>query len=159
MRRLVIAAIAGGGIYAALGSAFAVDVDFNGVVNNNCSLTVNSNGTLDVSADGGILGSEEGAGSAATIEVVSFGANTLTVGAPNVTNAPGAYDNSGEVVEVRYVGAGGLAAVNQAYTSTSSNNSIGATSSSSVSIFARINNANSFPTGNYTVRTTVTCSP
>ena len=138
--------------------AAAEDVDFSGTVGTGCTLAVSNNGTLALSTDGQTLGSEETGGTPAVITVLSLGANTLTVNAPSVITSPVGYDNSGETVQVAYVGASGLSAVNQAYTDQTTNQALSVIPLSALTINARIQNAASFAGGAYTVRTVVTCS-
>jgi hypothetical protein len=137
----------------------AADVDFTGTVTASCALTVVTNGTLGLSTDGTTLGSELGTGLPGTATIMSIGAHTVSVSAPTRVSAnPAGYNDSAEIVEVAYVGAGGLSAVVQGYTSSPTNFAVGSIPLSALTINNRIVNSNGFVAGTYTTRTVVTCS-
>lgn len=140
-------------------AAVALDVDFDGTVATVCSLSLNSNGTLALSGDGTELGSEVSGGSAAGVLVLSIGANSVDVDAPNrITADPSGYNAASEVIEVKYSGAGGLSAVSQDYTSSNTSFAVSNIALSLLTLHNRIVNTNGFAAGNYTTRTVVTCS-
>jgi hypothetical protein len=140
--------------------ALAVNIDFSGTVIAGCTLSASSNGTLGLNyTTGTTLGSEEAGGSAGSVTILSIGANTLTIGAPSRTAQPGTYVSTGEAVQVRYQGASGLSAINQAYTSSQTTQPLTTIAASVLTLHNRITNPNGFPDGAYTTRTVVTCAP
>jgi hypothetical protein len=142
-----------------IGPAQALDVDFNGTVTGVCSLALDTDGTLALSADGTILGSEETLGVPAAVLVLSIGSNTIDVAAPaRISADPSGYDDTNETVEVSYGGLGGLAGVTQAYTEIATDFGVGNIALSVLLVNNRIVNPDGFAAGTYTTRTVVTCS-
>lgn len=124
-----------------------------------CTLALGTNGTLALSADGTILGSQEGLGVAGTFTVVSIGSNTISVSAPTRVSAPPpGYNSASEQIEVAYWGASGLSAISQGYTSSTTGFGVGTIGVSLLTVHNRIVNPNGFASGSYTTRTVVTCS-
>lgn len=139
--------------------AQALDVDFDGTVLAVCSLALSTDGTLTLSANGTVLGSEEPLGVPAAVTILSIGSNSVDVAAPSRISAdPAGYDNSLETIEVSYTGVAGLAAVSQTYTSSPTSFALGSIPLSVLTVNNRINNSNGFAAGTYTTRTVVTCS-
>src|SRR6218665_2680817 len=138
--------------------AGATDVTFSGTLVGVCTLALATPGLLGLSTDGEVLGSEELGGLSATITILSIGSNTVTVGAPTRTAAPGGYNASGEVIEVSYAGLGGLSLINEAYRTTSSNFAVSTLPLTALVINTRITNPNGFDAGSYGTKTVVTCS-
>jgi hypothetical protein len=151
--------IAVGAVFLAASSGIAVpaDVTFTGLVANTCTL-VATPGLLGLSTDGTVLGSEELGGVPGEVSVVSLGVNTVTVGAPSRTGAPGGYNATGEQVEVSYQGVNGLSGISHAYTTASSNFAVGLLPITVLLVNNRITNANGFAQGTYQTTTVVTCS-
>lgn len=136
----------------------AVDVTFSGTVAGVCTLALTLPGTLALSMDGTVLGSEEPTGVAATMTVLSVGSNTITVAAPTRTAAPGSYVATGEAVWIKYVGLGLLSAVSHGYDSATSSFAIGSVALTTILFNSKITNANGFAAGTYSTRSVVTCS-
>ena len=136
-------------------TAAAVPVTFDTNVLASCVLSLGTGGALGTSSDGGTkIGSEETGGAAAGITVISTGGRpTITVGAPTLSQKPGAYAGS-PTVSVRYTSTGGA---NQPYTSGStsytSTNLLGDT----LTINARAVDSDGFAAGSYRIQTQVTC--
>lgn len=146
------------GVFAS-GQGQSADVDFTGTVVASCALAVPTSGVLGLSGDGTILGSELGSGVPGTATILSIGSHTVNISAPTRISAdPAGYNATGEVIEVSYVGAGGLSFVSQAYTSSPTNFGVGSIPLSVLTINNRIVNNNGFVAGTYTTRTVVTCS-
>jgi hypothetical protein len=124
-----------------------------------CTLTLATSGTLGLNTDGTVLGSEELGGVFGSVTIASVGANTVQIAAPTRISAPPAgYSSGSELVEVAYLGLGGLAVVNQPYTSATTNFGIGTIGASILQIHNRIYNPQGFAPGTYQTRTVVTCS-
>lgn len=126
-----------------------------------CALVVLTPGTLEMSADGLRLGSEEPGAVSATITVGSVGPSTITVGAPTVTQTPPGHNIGGDLAEVAYQGTGLLSSLSQGYTSAQTQGSVpnlGIGAVEIVTIDNRITNASGFTAGTYQTRTVVTCS-
>lgn len=141
-------------------SAQPVNLDFTGTVIPGCTLSASDGGSLGLDyTTGTTLGSEEGGGDAAHVTILSIGANTLTVGAPTRTGQAGGYIATGEAIEVRYFGAGGLSSIDEAYTSSPPTHPLATIAASLLTVHNRITNPNGFPNGNYSTRTVVTCAP
>lgn len=141
------------------GQGNALDVDFDGLVSTVCSVSLNTHGTLALSDDGTELGSEESGGAAGAVLILSIGSNVIDVAAPIRVGAdPAGYNSAGEVLEVKYSGAGGLSAISQGYTSGDSDFDVSNIALSVLTLHNRIVNANGFAAGDYTTRTVVTCS-
>ena len=138
-------------------SAAAADVTFTGIVLNTCTL-VATPGLLGLSSDGETLGSEELGGLAAEVAIVSLGINTVTVAAPTRTGSPVGYNAAGEVVSVAYQGLVALGGISQAYTTSTTNFSVGILPLTVVQVNNRIVNSNGFTQGTYQTTTVVTCS-
>lgn len=160
MRVLVVATTVC--LLAGIGPASAqpVNLDFTGTVIPGCTLSASDGGSLGLDyTTGTTLGSEEGGGDAAHVTILSIGANTLTVGAPTRTGQAGGYIATGEAIEVRYFGAGGLSSIDEAYTSSPPTHPLATIAASVLTVHNRITNPNGFPNGNYATRTVVTCAP
>lgn len=141
------------------GQSLALDVDFDGTVSTVCSLALSANGTLALNGDGTELGSEQSGGAAGAVLILSIGSNTVDVDAPVRVGAdPAGYQSAGEVLEVKYSGAGGLGLIAQDYTDADTSFAVSNIALSVLTLHNRIVNANGFAAGNYTTRTVVTCS-
>lgn len=124
-----------------------------------CTLTLATTGALGLNVDGTILGSEELGGLFGTITIASVGSNTVHIAAPvRISAAPSGYQAGSELVEVSYLGLGGLAFVSQDYTSSPTNFGVGTIGASILRIHNRIYNSQGFAPGTYQTRTMVTCS-
>ena len=124
-----------------------------------CTLIVTTPGVLALSANGTQMSSDQLGGTASLMTVASVGTSTLTVGAPTVTQSPGGYNQSGQVVEVSYQGAGLLSGANQSYTTGQTTVPVpNIVSAVVLTINNRVTNSAGFPNGTYQTRTVVTCS-
>lgn len=125
-----------------------------------CGVVLDTGGTLALSGDATVLGSDAGLGGApATVLITSvLEDNTIDVSAPARITAPAGYDPSGEAVEVAYAGVGLLAGVTQGYTGTASSFTIGPLGTAmTLLVHNRIVNMSGFAPGSYTTRTVITC--
>ena len=122
-----------------------------------CTLSITNGGAMTLSPSATILGSEESGGVAAALLIASTGAATVQVSAPTLIENPSVYNDTSDVVETRYTGAGALNGVVQNYTDTTTSFSFGIIPLSALSMNARITNLNAFAEGTYRVRTVVTC--
>lgn len=133
-------------------AAYAVDLEFDGLVENSCVLTIDTAGILAPSADGTQLNSELGTGISAVVAVAALGTSpTVSVGQPVATEPVG--QASGSITEIRYTSLGGES---QAYTNAAS--TAPALLVDAFTFDARISNGNGFVAGNYNVTSQVTCS-
>lgn len=123
-----------------------------------CTLALGTSGTLGLSADGTILGSEEGGGSSGTITIISVGSNVVDVASPVRIAAPPAYEATFEQVEVAYSGLNLLAGISQDYTPAATSFAIGTIALSVLEIDNRIVNPAGFAAGSYATRTVITCN-
>lgn len=153
--RLHFLAIAGLSTIGLVGTtlpAQAADVVFTGTLANSCVLNLSTPGVLGQASDGTTLTSETGTGVAAIMAVTAVGTRpTLSVGAPTLT-APAAFTGSANTA-IRYQA---LSGATQAYTSSATSFLAGALLDT-ITFNARVQSANGFASGTYTVRTTVTC--
>ena len=138
--------------------AQAADVIFSGTLLSLCSVALTTPGVLALSADGTVFGSEEIGGVPAAVSILAVGSYTVTVAAPTRTNQPGAYDPTGESVQVSYTGLAGLGLISQAYTSSLTTFLIDTLPLSVLVMNNRITNPTGFAAGTYETRTVVTCS-
>lgn len=144
------------------GWAAANDVVFRGDVIAICSILVSTDGTLGINTDGdeisstGTLGGLPG-----TVTILSIGPNTIDVSAPELTDEPGDYDDTNQVVEVSYEGIDtGLSGISQTWTSADSDFDLtGAISASVLEVNTRVRNEDGFAAGHYEITTEVTCEP
>lgn len=139
--------------------ALAANVNFSGTVLAACSILATTDGLLSLATDGSSLASDNLGGLPGTVTILSIGNSTVDVAAPTRTGQPGDYNASGEAVEVSYFGVGGLAIVNQAYTSSPTSFGIATIPASILTVDNRITNPNGFPAGTYSTQTVVTCGP
>jgi len=150
------------GLCVAASPATADNVVFNGSVANTCDLSVMLplTGTLALSSDHTILGSDQTGGVPVSLTVGSIGANTITVGAPTLTDSPPGYSTSGQSLEIGYVGAGLLSLVNKPMGTGGGSFSAGllGLTGSTILINARVINPNGFKLGDYQITSVVTCS-
>lgn len=138
-------------------SAKAADVTFSGTLSDVCTLAVPTSGTLGLDGDG-VLGSEEGVGTPATLTILSVGSNEVDVDPPVWVTTPGGYDDTGELLEVAYSGVGGLALIDQDYIGTATNFSVTTLPVTALTVNARATNDNGFEAGGYSMKVVVTCS-
>lgn len=143
--------------FASAGSALADGIiTFEGTLNSSCALSVSTAGTLALSADGTILGSEQTGGTSAVLTIVAVGSNQITVGTPTLTDSPAGYTSSGQRIEYSYAGLNGLSGVTSGgFTSTSKQ--FNATILSTLKVDNHIVNTTGFATGHYATTTVVTC--
>jgi hypothetical protein len=142
--------------------ASAANVVFTGSVDNTCDLSVMlpPEGTLALSADHTILGSDQTGGLPVELTIASIGANTINVAAPTLTDSPVGYVSTGQSLEIGYVGVGLLNLVSKAMGTGGGSFSAGilGLTGSTILINARIVNANGFKLGDYQLTSVVTCS-
>lgn len=131
----------------------ATDVIFTGTVSDTCTLAVPTPGTLTLSSDGTILGSDQPLGLPATVTVLSLGSNTITLAAPTLTDSPGGYTPGSETVQMKY---SGLAS--HAYTSAQQTIALGLLPLTSLIVDMQVVNAAGFAQGTYKAKTVLTCS-
>jgi hypothetical protein len=159
MRALGLAIV---GLCLAAAPASADNVVFNGTVANTCDLSIMLplTGTLALSSDHTILGSDQTGGIPVSLTVGSIGANTITVGAPSLTASPVGYASAGQSLEIGYLGAGLLSLVNKPMGPGGGSFSAGllGLTGSTILINARVVNANGFKLGDYQITSVVTCS-
>ena len=143
----------------------ATDVIFSGTVANTCDLSVmlpTTGGTMTLSSDGTILGSDQGGGVGVTLTIGSIGTNHIDVGAPTLTNSPAGYSTTGQSLQMGYTATGTLAGLisNKAMGTGggSFNAGILGLTAAAILIQARIVNPNGFKLGDYELTTVVTCS-
>lgn len=145
-----------------LSQAAAADVVFNGSVDNTCDLSIMlpPTGTLMLSGDHTILGSDQAGGIPVALTIGSIGANTIDVGAPELTGSPIGYDASGQSLEIGYVGVGLLSVVNKPMGPGGGSFSAGilGLTGTTILINARIVNEDGFKLGDYQLTSVVTCS-
>jgi hypothetical protein len=139
--------------------AVAANVNFSGTVLAACSIIATTNGVLTMAADGSSVASDNLGGLPGTVTILSIGNSTIDVAAPTRTAQPGDYNATGEALEVAYFGVGGLALVNQAYTTGPSSFGIATIPASVLTVNNRLTNPNGFPAGSYGTQTVVTCGP
>ncbi len=131
--------------------AFAIDVVFDGIVTNNCILSVDTDGDLGFGTDGTTLSSELGEGRPAIVVVAALGAGPqVTVASPTFTEPAG--QSAPSTPAIRYTS---LSGANQSYTDQTTTSS--AFLADIYTINARLSNENGFVAGNYSVTTEVTC--
>ena len=138
--------------------ALAIDVTFTGVVANTCSLSVPTPGVMMLSADGETLGSDQLLGVPAELNIISLGANLISVAAPTLTSHPLAYVPGSETIEMSYTGLSGLSGISQAYSSSPHSFSVGILPLTVLLINNQSVNEDGFAQGTYTTKTVVTCS-
>jgi hypothetical protein len=143
----------------AAGPAGAADVTFTGTLSGVCTLAVPTPGTLALNADGTKLGSNQTGGLPATVTILSVGTNTVTVSAPSWVSTPAGYAPSGELLEVSYLGLGGLSLVNQALTDQETDFVVNTLPLTALTVNAQATNANGFADGTYEMKVVVTCAP
>jgi hypothetical protein len=139
--------------------ALAANVNFSGTVMAACSILATTSGTLALSTNGDTLASDNLGGLPGTVTILSIGNSTIEVAAPTRTGQGTGYNATGEALEVAYFGLGGLAIVNQAYTTSTTSFGTGTIAASVLTVNNRISNANGFPAGGYSTQTVVTCGP
>jgi hypothetical protein len=134
--------------------AQAVDVTLGASLFSSCILTLNTAGTMTTSSSGTILGSEQSGGTAAVMGVVAIGLfPTIVFTAPSLTTTPAGWTSS-HTDEIRYTS---ILGQNQAYTASSSSHALTGLIDS-FTVHGRVTSTAGFAAGNYTLRTTVTCS-
>ncbi|MCJ7421999.1 hypothetical protein [Sphingomicrobium astaxanthinifaciens] len=135
-------------------AAGAQQIDFDATVADSCTMTVPANGTMAVSTEGTTLGTEEPGGSPASLVVNATGSNpTVTFGAPSLATSPVGWSATPSL-GIAYTSSGGA---NQAYTDQETSHAVGALSDSFV-VHGRIVASEGFASGDYVLRTVVTCS-
>lgn len=128
------------------------DVTFTGSLISSCVLNLSTPGLLSASTDGTTLSSETSGGTSALLAVVAVGtAPTVSFGAPTLNAPAGAA--SGSTTSIKWTT---LSGKNQAFTSNTSSAS-GLSLIDAFTVNTRVQNSSGFASGNYTVRTTVTC--
>lgn len=145
--------------FGAATPAFSLDVTFSTTLSTECTLALSTPGVLALAAGASSLESEASyGGTPAAVSVLSIGNNSVDVSAPTLS-APAGHDATGQVLEVSYSGASGLAAVSQAYTSSPTSFDIGTIPLSILTVNNRVENSNGFVAGTYQTTTVVTCGP
>jgi len=159
MRGIALAAF---GLLAIPLPAMAEDVFFSGDVDAGCTVLGHLDGSLgmDLTSSGSILTSELPYGAPATVTILSTGTNYVNVSAPTLTAQGAGYSTTGQALEVKYLGAGTLNTVSQAWTDVGTSKAGTSLLGAVVTVDNRITNTTSgFPTGTYTTKTVVTCTP
>lgn len=130
----------------------ATNVDFSASLTTSCTVSITTSGQMTLASDGLSMSSEP-SGTAAVVGIVALGAlPSVTVGAPTLPSYPSGWNDTSTKF-VRYTSTLGA---NRAYTSSSS--SYNMTGLSDVlTLHGKVTNATIFPTGDYTLRTAVTC--
>lgn len=136
----------------------ADSVGFAGSILDSCSLSLATSGTLAMSLDGTVLGSEESGGQPAQVTILSTGSHSVTVAAPTLVTSPAGYDPTGQQVEVAYQGQSLLSGVSQPYTGAGTSFPVATIALSSLAINNRIRNTRGFASGSYATQTVVTCN-
>jgi hypothetical protein len=139
--------------------AVAANVNFSGTVLAACSILATTAGTLALSTNGDTLASDNLGGVPGSVTILSIGNSTIDVAAPTRTGQPGDYNATGEALHVSYFGTGGLAIVNQAYTTSPTSFPVSTIPASVITVNNRLSNPNGFPAGGYSMQTVVTCGP
>lgn len=125
----------------------------------NCTLMLQSVGTLALSAEGARLGSEEAGGTSAVLSISSDGSSTLTVDAPTLSQYPAGFNPAGLTVEVAYRGSDVLSSAVQAYTASQTTVDVpNLISPVDLTINNRIVTTTGLAAGSYKTHTVVTCS-
>ena len=141
--------------------AEAIDVVFEGTVEDTCTLAipVATPGQLALSGDHTIFGSDQSGGTAVVLTLLSLGPNTITVGAPSLTQSPAGYSTAGQSLQLGYSGFSGLTPVSKAMGTGGGSFSAGfVLAATEVTIDARVVNTNGFAQGDYQITSVVTCS-
>lgn len=127
-----------------------------------CTLTLNTGGTLALSADATRFGSDEAGGIPATFTVLnlSLGEATVTVDPRPLDVYPSGFDAGATRVYAAYSGVGLLAGVNRAYVSHPTSFKVPGLLSLAVimTVNNRITSSKGFASGTYQTRTVITCS-
>lgn len=149
-------------MFACVAPAAAVDVVFNGEVQDTCELSIQipiTGGIMLLGTDPTILGSDQG-GTAVSLTILSRGANTVTVGAPQLTDSPVGYSTGGQSLQIGYVGVGLLSVVNKPMGPGGGSFSAGLLGLAGAELLmnARIVNPSGFALGDYQLTSVVTCS-
>lgn len=130
-----------------------------------CTISVGTSGTLALSTDGSVLGSEVPGGSSATVFTLLplLSGVTVDVDAPTLAQAPGGYNAGSQTLEVAYTAeVPGLVNVKtQPYTTGATSFPTGLLGAVTLTITLnnRIINPGGFQTGSYGTQTVVTCRP
>ena len=129
--------------------AGATEINFDGSVDNTCTIKGKKDGTLGLSGDGRTLSSELGSAVAGEVDVFATGANRLIFSAPTLTQQPAGYSGS-PTLEIK-VGSGSFSSAEQeqpvAYPGTT------------LAVNARASDDVPFLAGDYRVTTVVSCVP
>lgn len=133
--------------------ANAVNVNFDGTMENICTVASATDGALAASPSGTQLDSELAGGRAASVTIVSTGSNNVTFGAPSLSAAPNNYSGT-PTLAINYSGAG----ITQADTAAAETHTI-RYPGGAINVNASATDPSGFPAGTYTVTTVVTCAP
>lgn len=159
MRTIALAAVA---LLAAATSARSEDVFFSGDVDPGCTILAATDGDLgmDLTSEGETLTSALPYGAPATVTILATSPSFVNVGAPTLTASGAGYNPTGQVLEVRYLGAGVLNTVDSGgWLTTPSSRPATSLLGAIVTLDNQLTNAvTGFPSGTYTTRTVVTCS-
>ncbi|MEO8141993.1 MAG: hypothetical protein ABI617_04985 [Sphingomicrobium sp.] len=140
-------------LFAAIPAA-AANVNLQANLINSCVLSLSSNGTMTANTAGTQIGSENASGSAASLGLVAIGSlPTVTYAAPSLSTSPAGWTAS-HTDSIRYTSNRGA---NQAYTSSQSSVTAGGLTET-FTVHGKVDSANGFDAGNYTLTTVVTCS-
>lgn len=141
-------------LIAGASPALAANVNLNANLVNSCVLSVGTNGVMTASSTGIQIGSENNGGSAAALSLVAIGSSpTVTFGVPSLSISPNGWSGS-PTVAIRYTSTAGA---NQGYTSSQTTRTSGPLSET-FTVHGKVDNADGFASGNYTLTTVVTCS-
>ncbi len=132
----------------------AANVNLQANLVNSCVLSINSDGTMTANTAGTQIGSENPSGSAATFGLVAIGSlPTVSFAAPSLSASPAGWSET-HTDSIRYTSNRGA---NQAYTSSQSSVTAGGLTET-FTVHGKVDSANGFDAGNYTLTTVVTCS-
>jgi hypothetical protein len=140
--------------------AHAATVTFEGTVGSGCTITLDTDGALAITADRQALTSELLSGGVpATVTVVATANTQLHVSAPVLTASGAGYNVGTQTLQVAYTGLFGLTLIDRAFGTAGGDHGILALIPSILTINNRILNTSGFPAGTYRTQTTVTCGP
>ncbi|HTU09687.1 MAG TPA: hypothetical protein VMG08_02215 [Allosphingosinicella sp.] len=117
-----------------------------------CILSLSTEGTLSLSGDATVLGSEQAGGLPAIMAVVAIGGTPQVSFTAPTLDAPAGMP-AGAQVAIRYTSLGGA---NQAYTSAASS-STNVRLLDTFTVHGRVTSPSGFQSGNYLVATVATC--
>jgi hypothetical protein len=140
--------------------AFAETLTFSGSVTSTCSIETATDGELVLTTSGDALTSETAhGGTPGTVEISAIGTNRIDISAPVLTDAPGGYDPSSQVLEVAFSVMDNGEPTTQGFTDDATEFTPASLSQAEMTIDNRIRNPDGFAAGDYDMQTVVTCVP